>query len=170
MDTQIEVTPIILSFIADIPGNGIEFLKNLEEKIFTHILHKPYTEKEKENEAQIRWKRSATQILQDGYVYREKACTDETIVFIACCNAKGYETHFVKLIKNINNSQYTHSVAEVKLDNTWYLFDVNGKLGVQKGAIMANKEIDGYKLWKKGRDAWDIGLINFYSQTKIREI
>jgi len=68
---------------------------------------------------------------------------------------KGYETRFVKL-KLLNGD--VHSVAEVKAPDGWYIADIDGNMGIFKGEFVPGQEINGCRLWKKGRDAWDIGL------------
>lgn len=80
------------------------------------------------------------------------------------CKALGLETNFVKVKKE----QRVHSIAEVKLDDGWYIFDVSTAYSVPvKGVITQDATFQGWKLWKKGRDAWDFGLTEFESITKI---
>ena len=100
-------------------------------------------------------------------MYAGKSCTDEVVTLIAVCRAKGYETRFVKLVYSTPEGTYTHSVAEIKLPDGWYMVDVNGNWGERKGEVTNGERIHGYRLWKKGRDAWDIGLEDFSSQTKL---
>jgi hypothetical protein len=165
--SQVEVTGLVKEIADSIIGHGFDFLDNAKQEVNRRLMIRPYDEDTKEHEAAIRWKRSANQILEDGYVYCGKSCTDMVVVFIALCKAKGYETRFDKLIKEIDGRKFVHSVAEVKLENGWYTVDVAGKGGIIKGEILADKEFNGYRLWKKGRDAWDLGLTNYES---IKEI
>jgi Transglutaminase-like superfamily. len=120
----------------------------------------PYDLATKNDEARIRWKRTAGQILEDGYVYIGKACTDIVVLFLACCRTIGLGTRFVK----VKNNKTVHSLAEVKLDDSWYIYDVASKDGLpEKGEIVSEKLYKGWQLWKKGRDAWDLGLVDIGS-------
>ncbi len=61
-----------------------------------------------------------------------------------------------------------HSVLEVNLDDGWYIFDVSNQNNLPiKGQITEEKPYKDWKLWKKGRDAWDLGLVDFESINKI---
>ena len=165
MPSQIEVSDKIKEMVANIKipvtPEGLVEIKKIINKSLTI---RPYNDETKEHEALIRWKRVAAQILDDGYVYAGKACTDIVILFLAFCHALGLETRFVKVIgeKNI------HSIAEIKLDDGWYVYDVSSKSGQpEKGEITGGKPYKGWKLWKKGRDAWDLGLVDFASKKNI---
>lgn len=157
--SQVKVTKIVKKFSSDIKGEGIKLVKN--------ILHKMHKEIRKidldlKKEKKIRWKRTATQILEDGWVVKGKACTDLTTVFIAVAKAKGLRAKFVKLYST--KRQMLHSTVELKINGKNVYLDVtNGKFDDSgKGIIF--KE---YKAYKKGRDSWDIGLNSFDKGTKL---
>lgn len=151
--SQVETTETIKEFASDIKGEGIELVKNILRKIHKEIRK---IELEPEKEKEVRWKRTATQILKDGWVVKNKACTDLAILFISIAKAKGLEVKFVKLYSI--KRKMLHSVVEIEINNKKMYFDVmNGKFDD------ANKEIvfEEYKVYKKGRDSWDIGLNSF---------
>jgi hypothetical protein len=120
----------------------------------------------------IRWRRTGAQILEDGYVYQGKACTDLVVSFTTLARAGEIKnTKFVKL-KNVETGM-VHSVGEFELNNGWYTFDVaNNKAIPIKGEISEGVQFGGppngpYLLWKKGRDSWDLGLTEFGAINKI---
>ena len=113
------------------------------------------TEDDAKHEQEIRWKRSATQILEDRYVYQGKMCTDVSVVFISMCLALGLEARLVKLKK----TGMTHSVVEVLLPDGWYVIDAsNTHLKPMKGEIKKDNPYCDFTLWKRAPDAWSMGL------------
>lgn len=67
----------------------------------------------------------------------------------------------------VSNDKTVHSIAEVKLADSWYLFDVSRENIPVKGSITKETPYQKWRLWKKGRDAWDLGLVEFESISKI---
>ena len=133
--------------------------------MYKEIEVRPYNEQTKDHEKSIRWKRTAVQILDDGYVYCGKACTDLVVLFLAICNSLNLETRFVKLKKK----KWCILVSEIKLEDGWYIFDVSNENNVPlKGEITEENPYKNWKLWKKGRDAWDIDLVDFDSIKKYQ--
>ena len=159
MNSQIDITAAVRSFARTIPGEGLAFLNNAAEKVHLSLRRIPYNDATRASEAAIRWRRTASQIIADGYVYSGKSCTDEVIAYIAVCCVRGYQARFVKLA----SGSFVHSVAEVRLDNDWYIVDVSAGRGAVKGEYSPGVERDGSLLWKKGRDAWDVGLTGINS-------
>jgi len=86
--SQVEVTDVVRAFTKNIPGDGLEFLNNAAEKVKDTVALIPYNDSTRAAEAKLRWRRTATQIITDGYVYEGKSCTDDVIVFLAVCRAK----------------------------------------------------------------------------------
>ncbi|MFA5130887.1 MAG: transglutaminase domain-containing protein [Patescibacteria group bacterium] len=164
MNSQIETTIVIKDLVRDIKSPlTIDSLVRIRDLMYSKIEIRPYDNTTKEYEKEIRWKRTASEILEDAYVYSGKACTDLTILFIALCKALGLKTNFVKVM----NDKSVHSVAEIKLNDGWYIFDVAMKSIPVKGSITNKKPYGEWILWKKGRDAWDLGLTEFESISKI---
>lgn len=164
-DSQIEITTEIKNLLKDIKYPiTLDTLIQLRDLMYSKLNIRPYNDSAKEHEKSIRWKRTATEILKDGYIYNGKACTDLTVLFIAFCRALGLDTNFVKVKKE--NS--VHSVAEIKLDNGWYIFDVSNIKNIPiNGIITKDRPYKDWQLWKKGRDAWDLGLSEFKDIDKI---
>ena len=153
---QVRVTDRILGLADDIVGEGVIYIRNVFDYISNNINHRIYDETSIEHEASIRWRRSADQILEDGYVYKQKGCTDEVILFQSLCEAKGYKTRFVKVRGTKGNR--IHSLAEVQIGDEWYLVDVGGKLGIREGKLKEDEEYGGWVYWKRGNDAWSLGF------------
>lgn len=165
MSSQIETTIIIKDLVKDIKRPiTVGSLVSVRDLIYSKITIRPYDDTTRNHEKEIRWKRTASEIIGDGYVYSGKACTDLTVVFIALCQALGLETNFVK----VTNGNKVHSIAEVKLDDGWYIFDVSRTNIPFKGLITNETPYQGWKLWKKGRDAWDLGLTSFENIANIK--
>ncbi len=164
-NSQIETTEEINNLVEPIKGPITpNKLLRLRDLMYSKIIVRPYNETVKEAEKLIRWKRTAVEILVDAYVYDGKACTDLVVLFIALCRALDLETNFVKVKKE----NMVHSIAEVKLGNNWYIFDVSNKKSTPaKGSITNKNPYQGWQLWKKGRDAWDLGLSDFEDIEKI---
>ena len=174
--SQVEANDFILKLLADWQIKNVstpQKLLTLRNKMFSILTVKPYNDETKDAEKQIRWKRTGAQVLEDGYVYQGKACTDLVIAFIALARAAGVEnTNFVKL-KN-NNTGMVHSVGEFKLEDGWYIFDIANKNSTPvKGEIKSNVPWGGppngpFLLWKKGGDSWALELTDFDSIGKIK--
>lgn len=164
-NSQIETTSKIRELVSNIktPITSEELIK-IRDLMYSKLAIRPYDSSTEKHEKAIRWKRTAGEILNDGYVYNKKACTDLTVLFIALCKALGLETNFVKL----KRENKVHSVAEIKLNDGWYFFDVsNTKNAPIRGTITEDTRHQDWKLWRKGRDAWDIGLTDFGDISKI---
>ena len=160
--SQIESEENIKNFVLNTEIKTHNDLLKLRDKLMSVLEIRPYNDETKEHERQIRWRRTASEVLKDGYVYQGKSFTDLVLTFLALCKAKNLETKFVKL----KFDKYIHSVAEIKLQDGWYNFDVAKKDSIpQKGQI---KE-DDTRLWKKGMDSWDLGLVEFDSIKKIEK-
>ena len=165
--TQIVISDEIRDLIADInPPVTASSLVEVRDRMYSKLRVYPYNDSTKDREKSIRWKRTSAEILKDGYIYAGKACTDQVILFSALCQALGLETRFVKLKKE----KMVHSIAEIKLNDGRYIFDVSRKENIPiKGEIIKGRDFCGWQLWKKGRDSRDIGLTDFDSMCKIHD-
>ena len=123
--SQIEPTDSVRKMLVDwsLPKiNTTEDLVTLRNRLFSHLVFRPYNDVTKEEEKKIRWRRTGAQVLEDGYVYQGKACTDLVVSFTTLAKAGGVkDTKFVKL-KNIETGM-VHSVGEFELSDGWYTFD-----------------------------------------------
>lgn len=174
--SQVEPTEFVNKLITQNQVGRIETVDDLVKlrKILPKVLKEiPYNEDTKEAEKAIRWKRTGSQILEDGYVYKTKSCTDIVIAYMTLTIAAGVEgARFVK----VQNPETTmrHSFAEFKLNDGWYRYDVSlGKSVPEKGAVDKGRPIyfngflTPYVLWKKGRDSWSLGLNDYLSGLKV---
>lgn len=145
----------------------VEDLVLLRDKMYHVLTFRPYNDSTKEAERQIRWKRTGAQILEDGYAYEGKACTDLVVAYLTLARAAGVKnTRFVKLRNNETGT--IHSVAELELEGDWYVFDVSRKDFLPtKSEIKEGVLWNGFLLWKKGKDSWNIGLTDYESQSKV---
>lgn len=175
MQSQIEPTESVKKKLLDWKVLRIhtpQDLIELRDKLFSNLSFLPYNDSTKNDEKKIRWRRTGAQILEDGYVYSGKACTDLVISFTTLVKAGGVKnTRFVKLKNNITGM--VHSVGEFELDDGWYIFDASNSKAVPiKGEISEGVEFGDppngpYLLWKKGNDSWDLGLSEFEAINKI---
>lgn len=165
--SQIETDKYILNFLGDRKVETPEDLVVLRDYVLDTLEFKPYNEETKEHADGIQWKRTASQIIQDGYVYEGKACSDIVLVFLALCKALEIEGLLVKLISI--KRKMTHSIVEVKLNDVWYKLDPSFKNSIPHPKQMTEDDTfrGEYKLWKKGKDNWDLGLDSFESMSKI---
>lgn len=166
MNYQIDFSSEIKLFVSDLklPADN-DTLVEIRNRMFSKIDIRPFNNSTAEHEKSIRWKRTAFEIFDDSYVYEGKACTDLVVLFISFCRALGLETRFVKLRKE----KMVHSVAEIKLSDGWYIFDVSNKNSEPiKGETTPESPYKDWKLWKKGRDAWDLGLETSSDIDKIK--
>ena len=162
--SQIETTNRLREIAESAEGEGIALLEGMKVKVYEEIRLRPYNEETAQDEKNIRWKRTADEIFRDGYVYDGKACTDLVVAFLGLANAKGLETKFVKL----RNEKMVHSIAEIKLEDGWYMYDIASRnTKPSKGQFVEDVPMDGWTLWKKGRDSWDLGLSEFEDIGKI---
>jgi hypothetical protein len=176
-DSQITVTPFIKDLLSKWNITTIESPSNLlrlRDSMMGYLDVRPLDEEGIEAEKKIRWRRTASQVLEDEYVYEKRLCTDVVVTFIALAKAAGItNTRFVK-IKN-KTAHRIHSVAEIELSDGWYIFDVsNPDASPQKGEIREGEPytvagVPGeYYLWRKGRDSWDLGLNEYGDEKRMR--
>lgn len=160
--SQTEITKVILNFLGDYKIEKPEDLIPLIKHIKNSLEFRPYIESTKDHADKIQWKRTASEILQDGYVYQEKACSDLVLILITLCKALSLEAQIAKLI-NLSKIS-THSIAEIKINGDWYRIDPSmADPKVVKGLLTPdqtwNKDWQGgWKIWKRGSDLWDLGL------------
>lgn len=169
--SQIETDQNILDFLGDLELKSINDLIVIRDLIHSRLEFRDYNDKTKEHADSIQWKRTASEIITDGYVYKGRACSDLVIVFLAICKAAGIEGRLVKLIGvNIHGKEVGHSIAEVNLNSVWYTFDLSTKDSVPKEGELTDlsRYYKIYKVWKKGRDLWDLGLYDISSEDKIK--
>ena len=166
--SQIETDQNITNFLGDTMITTPKDLVILKYKIWHYLKFRPYNITTKKDADNLQWKRTAAEIIKDKYVYCGKACSDLAIVFLALCKAVGIKGRLVKL-KSIDNSNLTHSIVEINLKGSWYRIDPSNKDSTPFKGGLTRKSIwnKKYKVWKKGRDVWDLGLNDIKSENKI---
>lgn len=163
--SQIENGPKIQELANKLAVKDADDLIKVRDALDAALEDRPYDKSVAEQEQSIRWRRTAEQILEDGYVYQSKSCTDRIIVFLALCKQLGIDGSFVKVMRG----KSVHSIAEVKINDEWYVFDASTRTSVPvKGQVTEEHPYNNWKLWKKGRDAWDLELVDFKAIDKIR--
>lgn len=167
--TQVEVDQHITGLLGDMKIATPDDLINLRNKIWEFLKVRPYNEQTQKHADSIQWKRTASEIVQDGYVYYGKACSDFAIVFLTLCRAAGVEGRLVKLVAP--NRDLTHSIVEINLQGTWYQFDPSSDNSIPVAGELTSDSIWGgeLKVWKKGRDVWDLELGDIKDEAKIKK-
>jgi len=169
--SQIEVTPAILIFLDTSLVRFSQDLVTLRNKIVGTLISRPYNTDTQTHADSIQWKRTASEILEDGYVYEGKSCSDLTIVFLALCLAAGVPGQLVKL-KNTQKDG-THSVAEIQLGKVFLSYDIQNNISQpREGFLAKNSEYTSdsggqYIVYAKGRDVWDLGLDSMQAEQSI---
>ncbi|MBD3359749.1 MAG: hypothetical protein GF365_03540 [Candidatus Buchananbacteria bacterium] len=165
--SQIKTDKIIRDFLDDSQIKTFQDVVNLKNKILKSLEFRSYNQKTKKHADSIQWQRTASQILKDGYVYKGKACSDLAIVFLALCKTAGLESRLVKLI-SLDNKQ-THSIAEFKFNGYWYRIDPSVQDSIPFKGALTKKSIwnKRFKVYKKGRDVWELGLSNIEDEKNI---
>lgn len=168
--SQVDVDQVVLRFLSGRQIQEPQDLIDLKDFILGSLEFRPYNNVTKQEAVAVQWRRTASQILSDGYVYQGKACSDVAVVFLALCRAAGVTGQLVKL-RSIDGTK-THSIVEVDLLGQWYRIDPSSRdavpfLGQLNSESVWNKQ---YKVWKKGRDVWDLGLESAEDEQKIEEV
>ncbi|MCX6745230.1 MAG: transglutaminase domain-containing protein [Candidatus Parcubacteria bacterium] len=160
--SQIKTDQTIRDFLGNRKIDDRQDLVDLKTYILKSLKFRPYNNKTKKHADSIQWKRTASEILNDKYVYKGKACSDLAIVFLALCKAAGLDGFLVKL-RTLDNKD-THSIVEVKIGNKWYRLDPSSSDSLPFEGQLKDDQIwnknwkGGWKLWKRGKDLWDLGL------------
>ena len=167
LKSQVEVDKNVKNFLGNLNVKSLDDLVILKNKILKSLEFRPYNEITKKYADSIRWKRTASEIIKDGYVYSGKACSDLVVVYIALCKAAGVEARLVKL--NTINNDDSHSIVEVKLRGCWYRLDPSSRDSIPFKGALTKKSIwnKKFKVWKKGRDIWDLGIYGIEDGEKL---
>ena len=171
--TQSEVTPTIQKFLGDYKVKTHEDLAVLLKRIHSSLEFRNYNDATKEYADSIQWKRTASEIIEDGYVYEGKFCSDLALVFIALCKAAGVDAQLLKLIRLDGKS--THTIAEIQLEDGWYRLDTSNSGSIPFKGYLADDQVwnknweGGWKVWKRGPDLWSMGLHSIDNEDKVRE-
>ena len=155
---QTVITPDILEIAERFKGAT-------EEKVH-HIMQYLRTLRyETDTKDEMFRKRTASQIIADGYV---TGCTDDALVFIALARAAGIPTLYVETLdvqwmKEGGRPINGHVYAQVKYDDEWRTVDPSAR------NEHADIEKDGRVIMAKGLDSWDIGATDFESLASMQD-
>lgn len=142
----------------------LEDLENLRKILYNHLnFLNLETEEQKREELNIRWKRTAEEILEQKIVYNGKACTDIVVCYMAFLKYFWIESSFVKLKKE----NFIHSVIEIFFQEKYYILDISAKNPVYDEAKFEEwKTWNTWTFWKKWKDSWDLWLKKYWDTIK----
>lgn len=141
---QTEITQSIAKIAGNIDGEDFAFVDNANKWIAENIR----SERGPEIKSKVFRKRTADQIIQDGY---STGCTDKAIVFISLARAKRIPTKYVEAVKIDSDGSEGHVFAEVLLYGKWAMVDP------ERGNYKKDVNYQGYDIIAKGTDSWGIG-------------
>ncbi len=155
---QTVITPEVLDVAQRFEGT-------VEEKIHQIVQFLRTLRYETENKDKIFRKRTAAQIIADGYV---TGCTDDALVFIALSRASGIPTKYIETLdlewlKEGGRPINGHVYAGVQENEEWRVVDPSAR------NENANIEQDGRVVMAEGLDSWDIGANDFESLAKMQD-
>jgi transglutaminase/protease-like cytokinesis protein 3 len=154
---QTKNTPKIKGILQEIKGNNFDFIVNTLLWLQNNLEGKDASTTP--NYKEVFRKRTATQIIEEGYTSR---CTDQALVFIALCRAKGYPTKYVEAIHKswLNTKDTTdidikdHVFAEVEIDKKYYVIDpAMGRIHVNP-----NDAYRSFAIYAKDYDSWGLDI------------
>lgn len=149
---QTEITEEIKKITQSFNKEGVDLIFEILAWLHKNLR----TEKDENVKKEVFRKRTAHEIIKDGFA---TGCTDWALAFIVLARTKGIPTKYVETIRrrwleqDKNDPIEGHIFAEVYLNNHWYIID----------AEEANIK-DWYDRWiifKKGLDSWDIGIKDY---------
>jgi len=157
---QCDITEGVSKVANSIEGNNFECVIRLLSWLNINI---KYPQPSSINKNDIFRKRTASQIIEDGFA---TGCTDFTLAFISLARAKGIPTKYVEVISKdyFDDSDSSkvrgHVFAECFIKNDWYGVDPMG------GHLKFNVKYPGYVIYAKGLDSWDLGIRDLDSMRK----
>jgi transglutaminase-like putative cysteine protease len=159
---QTEITPEIIAIAQRCEGT-------VQEKVH-HIMQFLRTLKyETDTKDEVFRKRTASQIIADGYV---TGCTDDALVFIALARASGIPTTYIETVDldwltEGGRPIRGHVYARVEDGDEQRIVDPSAR------NEHADLEQDGRVVIAEGLDSWDIGASDFetlaHMQDRFRE-
>ncbi len=149
---QTKITENIAKIAAEFTADNFELIAQIIKWIYKNLK----SNQDKEFKLEIFRKRTADQIIKDGFT---TGCTDIALVFIALTRAKNIPTKYVEAIRRkwIESDEADliegHVFAEVYMNNQWYIIDPM--------EACLKFWYDRWLIFAKGLDSWDIGIHNF---------
>lgn len=153
---QTEITAKIIEVSKSLKGDSLDYVSNALIWLHKNIVKSIPDSIEKND---VFRKRTANQIISDAYF---SGCTDYALVFISLCRAKGIDTKYVEAIKKSwldegGNSIQGHIFAECYINDKWIQIDP------QRATIHPLINYNGFEIYEKGLDSWDLGIDSFIS-------
>lgn len=155
---QTKATPCIKKIADNFEGNDLNTCVSIAEWILENIK----LEKDKKIKDKVFRKRTAEQIIKDGFA---TGCTDFTLAFVALSRAKGIPTKYVegvsiKWLEKPDGPLEGHVWAEVFVNKNWYIIDaINATVHFRRTNNMLST-INNCRTYDKGLDSWGIGIKN----------
>lgn len=149
---QTQITDDISKIASEFSGTGLDLVSEIIKWIFKNLK----SSNDKEFKDKVFRKRTADQIIKDGYT---TGCTDIGLVFIALARAKNIPTKYVEAIRrkwiegDDENYIEGHVFAEVYLDGHWRIVDPT--------EACLKFWYDRWIIYEKGLDSWDIEIRNY---------
>ncbi len=155
---QTVITPAVLEIARSFEGTT-------EQKIHQMVQFLRTLRYQTENKNEVFRKRTASQIITDGYV---TGCTDDALVFIALARALSIPTKYIETLdltwlKNGGRPINGHVYVGIQNGVEWKVIDPSAR------NENANIEQDGRVIIAEGLDSWDIGATDFDSLAKMSE-
>lgn len=156
---QTQVTPEIKKIASEISGTVLEKAQNILNRGSSLVKFQDY------NKEEVFRKRTASQILQGGYI---TGCTDAALLFITLARASGIPAKYVETInkewlENGGDQIGGHIYSQIYDENRgWVWVDPMGR--------KIDSPPENRVVFKEGLDSWDIGINDFDSlKTKFEE-
>lgn len=146
---QTKITENIAQIASGFTLEGFDLIIQITKWIHQHLK----SDQNKERKAEIFRKRTADQIIADGFI---TGCSDIALVFIALARAKNIPTKYVEAIRRkwIESGKEDaiegHIFAEIYFNNQWRIIDPT--------EACLKFWYDRYVIYAKGLDSWDIGI------------
>lgn len=149
---QTKITENISKIASGFTGENFDLIAQILKWIHKNLK----SNSDKETKEKVFRKRTADQIIQDGFT---TGCTDIALAFIVLARAKEIPTKYVEAIRNKwmeagdENFIEGHVFAEVFLNSEWRIID--------PAEACMKFWYDRWIIYKIGLDSWDIGIHDF---------
>lgn len=146
---QTKISENITQIASEFTSDGFDLIIQITKWIHRHLKPDP----NKERKTEIFRKRTADQIIKDGFA---TGCSDIALVFIALARAKNIPTKYIEAIRRkwIESGKEDaiegHIFAEIYLNDQWHIIDPT--------EACLKFWYDRYVIYAKGLDSWDIGI------------
>lgn len=149
---QTKITEDISKISSKFTEEGFDLIAQILKWIHKNLKPNP----DKETKEKVFRKRTADQIIKDGFT---TGCADIALVFIVLARARKIPTKYVEAIRNKwmevgdENNIEGHVFAEVFLNGEWRIID--------PAEACMKFWYDRWVIYKVGLDSWSIGIHSF---------